>query len=355
MRVLEGNSNSWAHEGIGKEITFFEKEFAAYCERKYAVMLNSCLNSLYLLLKLQNISPGDEIITQPNIEPGDVTVALQAGARPVLADIEEDTLNLDPSQVEAKITDKTRAIIPIYAQGHPVDMDPIMELAEEHDLYVVEDCTHSTGAKYKGNRIPQGHVGIFGLYCKGFWLPGGGAMVVTDDKETVEKLKFQRSWDGRRAPGGVKDIHGNDLIHGLKIGPNDVDAAIGRVQLRQLDENIELQRKNAQIYSELLEDTPVIRPVEKDYAFHVFLRYVLRTEQRDALHSYLIEQGIDCHILYPTPAHYFEYYQETFGYKKGDFPVTEKVKKMELSLPEPRPRTQWELEYVATKIKEFFS
>ncbi len=112
LRILEGNSNSWGHENIGREITFFEEEFAAYCGRKYAVMLNSCLNSIFLLLKLQGISPGDELITQPNIEPGDVTVAVQAGAKPVLADIDPDTLNIDPNQVAAKITEKTKVILP---------------------------------------------------------------------------------------------------------------------------------------------------------------------------------------------------------------------------------------------------
>jgi len=259
------------------------------------------------------------------------------------------------TQIEPKITEKTKAIFPVHAHGHPTDLDPILKLAEQYNLYVLEDFTHCAGAKYRGKKVPLGDAGVIGLQGKGFWLPGGGAMVLTDNQETMDQLKYLRSWDGRRSPEKIKDSTGRGVINSLKTMPSDLDAAIGRIQLRELDEYIKLQRTHAKIYTELLEGVPVTLPVEKEYGFHVFLRYVLQTEQQKPLQKYLKQKGIDCHVIYPTPAHFVDYYQEVCGYKKGDFPVTEKVKKTELALPEPRPRTQWELEYVTTKVKEFFA
>jgi len=152
----------------------------------------------------------------------------------------------------------------------------------------------------------------------------------------------------------VKDIKGNGITNALKMMSDDLDAAIGKVQLRHLDEYVEQQRKNPRIYSELLEESPVICPVEKDYVYHAFLRFVIRTERRDPLEEYLLQEGVEAHVLYPTPAHLLDYYQDVCVYKTGNFPVTEKLKKTEFALPEPRHRTQWELEYTANKIIKFF-
>jgi dTDP-4-amino-4,6-dideoxygalactose transaminase len=356
MRVLERGSSVWGHMGRGQEITFFESEFAFYCGGKNAILLDSVFRTIYLLLRLRGISGKDEVIVAPHIEPGVAGIVEQAGARSAFVDIEAETFNIDVTKIEKRITSDTKAILVATAQGHPANMDPIMEIAEKHSLYVIEDSTHATGGKYRGRRLPVGHAGVFGLSNKCLWLPGGPAMLVTDDKETVEKLRVLRNWEpGRRGPEAVKDLHGKGIVHVLKIAPNDVDAAIGRVQLRHLDEYINMQRSNASTYTELLKNTPVITPIEKDYAHHVFLRYVIRTEKRDALREYLAEKGIECHVLYPTPAHLYEYYQRKYGYKKGDFPVSEKMKETELALPEPsKDRTQWEIEYVARNIEEFF-
>ncbi len=354
IRILERGHNAGGIDGVGKEISFFEEEFATYFGKKHAIMLNSCLNGLYLLLQLHGVS-GGEVISHTNIEPCDATCIVQAGAKPAFVDIEAETLNMDVTQIEAKITDKTKAIFPVHAHGHPTDMGPVLELAEQYNLYVIEDFTHCAGAKYRGKQIPLGEDGSIGLQGKGFWLPGGGAMVVTDNTETMEHLKYLRSWAGRRSPEKIKGSDGKGIINSLKTMPNDLDAAIGRIQLRNLDEYVRLQRLHAKIYSELLEGTPITLPEEKDYGFHVFLRYVIQTEQQTSLQTYLKQYGVDSHVIYPTPAHMVDYFQEVCGYKKGDFPVTEKVKATELALPEPRPRTQWELEYVTTKIKEFFA
>ncbi len=355
MKFFEKGRVNWGPEYETQDLLHFEQEFSQYLGKKSGIMLASALHSLFLLLQLYGIGPGDEVITHANIEPADATVIVQTGAKPVLVDIELDTFNIDVNQIEEKITDKTKAILPIYAHGQPADMDPILKLAAEYNLYVIEDATHALGAKYKENKVPLGDVGIIGLYYKGFWLPTCGAMVVSDDNDIINKLRLLGTWHGRRAIGDVTDINGKPIIHGLKIVPDPIAPAVGRVQLRYLDEYIKLQRKHAQIYTKLLEDTPVITPKEKDYASHVYLRYMIRTEKRDTLQEYLRNASIECKVLYPTPVHLYPYYQQAYGYKPGDFPATEKLKATELCLPEPRPRTQWELEYIAMKIKEFYS
>jgi dTDP-4-amino-4,6-dideoxygalactose transaminase len=220
---------------------------------------------------------------------------------------------------------------------------------------VIEDATHATGSKYKGGRLPIGDVGVFGMVVKCLWLPSGGAMVAMDDDQTYERLRMIMSWPGRRAPAEVKDVDGKGIIHSLKTVADDVGAAVGRVQLRHLNEYTEAQRRNAKTYTELLKGVPLVLPVEKEYAQHAFLRYVIRTEKRDDLQNYLVKQGVDCRILYRTPAHLYNYYRETYGYKKGDCPIAEKIKQTELGLPEPtKDRTGWETEYTVKRVKEFF-
>mgnify|MGYP001081654313 CR=1 FL=1 len=354
MRVLD--SPSMVHgEESKREIALFEKEFGYYCGRRYAVMFNSALHALYLLYKLLGISEGDEVILAPNIEPANAAVVVQAGAKPVFVDADEETLNMDVTKIEKKITGRTKAIHPIHAHGHPTDMDPVIEIAKKHNLLVIEDGTHATGSKYKERRLPIGDVGVFGMVTKCLWLPTGGAMVAMDDAEVYERLRLIMSWPGRRAPAEVKDLKGKGIIHSLKTISDDIGAAVGRVQLRHLDEYTEAQRRNAKTYTELLQETPLTLPVEKEYARHAFLRYVVRTEKRDALQDYLEKHGVGYGRLYRTPAHLYSYYHETYGYKKGDFPVVEKIKQTELGLPEPtKDRTRWEMEYTARKVKEFF-
>lgn len=358
MKVLDSTSVTQGEVADLPETEqhMFEKEFAYFCGRKYALMFGSALHGLWMLFRLQGYSPGDEVIMAPNIEPANANIIEQAGARPVFVDADEDTLNMDASKIEAKITSKTKAIHPIHGHGHPTDMDQVMEIARKHDLYVVEDATHATGCRYKGRRLPVGHAAVFGMVSKCLWLPATGSMVVTDDDETEERLKMLMSWPGRRAPAEVKDFKGKGIIHATKTISDDVSAAVGRIQLRHLDEYTEAQRRNAKMYSDLLKDTPLILPKEKNYAKHCFLRYVCRYEKRDALQQYLKKQGVDCRVIYRTPAHLYSYYRDTYGYKRGDLPVAEKIKLTEIGLPEPtKDKTQWEIEYTVSKVKEFFA
>jgi len=272
--------------------------------------------------------------------------------------VEEDIFNLDPEKIEEKITDKTKIIFPLHSQSHPADMDPIIEIAEKHDLKVYENIVHASGAKYKGKKVPITEAGSTSFSVKCLWLPGGGGMVVTDDDELAEAVSLRRyyGFPGLRL-GSYSSSDAKVLALDLQMY-GGIMAAIGRIQLKSLQKYVDLQRKHSTILTDLLENTPVITPFEMDYAYHSYLRYVIRAPKRDALMEYLRKEGIGCSILYgKLPIYSQEYSRKLYGdkYNPKDFPVTEKHKKEELALPEPRFRNQWELEYIVKKIEEFYS
>lgn len=332
------------HYRKGEECAFFEKEFAQFCGRKFAISTISGTASLHLALLACGVDREDEVLLTPHVAYAVGNSILCIGAKPVFVDIDDETLTMDPSKIEEQITLKTKAIIPIHTYGHPADMDTVTEIARKHDLFVIEDATHSIGSKYKGKRLPIGgdkNIGIFGLNMKQLWLPSSGGMIVTDSEEIARKAMRQR------------DPH-EGVVIGYSYMMADSAAAVGRIQLRNLENYIEMQRSAAKILTELLKDTPAITPIEKEWAYHAYARYAIRAPKRDALMKYLRQQGIDCIALYPTPTHLLKLYQEQFSQKEGDFPVTEKEKKEELSLPEPRFRSRWELEYIAEKILKFY-
>ena len=338
-----------------EEVTYFEKEFAEYCGRRHAIGLNSGTSALYLALVGCGVTKGDEVIIPPNSFVAVGHCVLSAGATPVFVDVEEDTFNIDTAKIREKITKETKAIIPVAHCGHPCDMDPIMEIAEERGLCVIEDDANAAGARYRGKRLPVGHAGVFCVGFKSLWAPGGGGFVVTDDKEIADAVLAHRDlgFPGVGATGpGRSDL---STCVGLNYKMTDIGASIGRVQLRHLDEYVESQRKNAHTYTEMLQGVPVATPIERDYAYHAFLRYTIRTPHRDTLLEYLQSEGIECSVLYSTANYLQPSYIELLKCKKGDFPITDKQKEQELSLPEPRPRTQWELEYVAKRIRDFFA
>jgi len=328
-----------------EECAFFEKEFAEFCGRKFAISNVSGTASLHIALIACGVESGDEVILTPHVAYAVGNAIQYMGAKPIFVDIEEETLTIDPYKIEDKITSKTKAIIPVHTYGHPAEMDPIMEIAHKHDLFVIEDVTHAIGSKYKGERLPMGgdkNIGIYSFNEKQLWLPPTGGMVVTDNEEIAKKAKL------------YKDCH-LGLVIGYPYRMYDMTAAVGRIQLRHLEEYVEMQRSSAKILNELLVDTPVVTPTEKKWAYHTYARYTIRAPKRDALIEFLSQQGIDCKSLYTTPTHLLELYREPFKYKEGDFPVTEKEKKEELSLPEPKFRSYLDIEYIAKKIVEFYA
>ena len=333
------------HYRKGEECTFFEREFAEFCGRKFAVSNISGSASIHLALLACGIEKGDEVLLTPHVAYAVGNSVQCVGAKPVFVDIDGETLTMDPSKIEEKVTPKTKAIIPVHTYGHPADLDPITEIARKHDLFVIEDATHAIGSRYKGRRLPVGsdkNIGIFSLATKQLWLPSGGGMLVTDNEEIAQKVTLHR-----------------DPHSGINVGYSymmaDTAAIVGRIQLRHLAEYIEMQRSSAKTLDKLLDGTPVVTPIEKEWAYHAYARYAILAPKRGDLMEFLRQQGIDCMVLYATPTHLLKPYREQFKYKEGDFPVVEKEKKEELSLPEPRFRSQWDIEYIARQVMEFYA
>jgi len=352
VNVLKRGAITTSDEG--EDFIMFEKEFATSCGKKYGVCLASGTAALHLALIACGVEDGDEVIVPPNTTLPVGDAVLMVRAKPVFVEPEADTLNIDPTKIEATITEKTKAIIPVHMQGHPCDMDPIIEIAKDHNISIIENATHAGGGKYKGKKVPvTSEAAIYGFHHqKTLYLTdgGGGGLVITDDPEIAKDVEMRR-YHGRDLSLGVYD---HPLL-GYNYRMSDLSAAIGRIQLRHLDEWTTYQRKIAHYYNELLEDTPVTTPVEKDYAYHTYLRYVIFAPKRDQLIEFLTKQGIQTSVIYSIPMHLQSRWMKLFGYKKGDFPISEKIKEEELGLPSPRFREHWEVEYVAKAIKEFYA
>ncbi len=307
---------------LGKECEEFEREFSKYVGSKYAVGVNSGSDALYLAIKALGISQGDEVITVPHTMISTVDAITRNGAKPVFADIEPETCTMNPQEVEAKITSKTKAILPVHLYGHPVDMAPLMEIAQQHDLCIIEDACQAHGAEYKGKKAGGiGTIGCFSFYpTKNLGAYGDGGALVTNDEVMADKLRKMRNY------GQAKRYY-HDFV-GINSRLDEIQAAVLRVKLRYLDGWNERRRKVAKLYYELVSSTSVIKPVEKEYAKHVFHLYVIRHSQRDRLQQCLSNQGIQTLIHYPVPVHV----QKAYGCG-GSLPVTEKICNEILSLP----------------------
>ena len=333
---------------LGNEVEQFEKEFADYCNAKYAVGVASGSDALALSLQALGIGSGDEVITVPNTFIATVDAIFRNGAKPVFVDIDPETYNIDVSNIEEKITDKTKAIIPVHLYGQSADMDPIIKIAKEYDLKIIEDACQAHGAEYKGKKVGSiGEVGCFSFYpAKNLGCYGDGGMMVTNDMGLSEKIKMLRNY-------GQSKKYYHDFI-GYNSRLDELQAAVLRVKLKYLDKWNDLRRAHAKIYNELLEHVSGTEiPIEKDYAKHVYHLYVIRCKERDKLQQYLNSKGISTGIHYPIPVHLQEAYKH-LEYNKGSFPITEKYASEILSLPMfPELRNE-ELEYVCNIVKEFY-
>jgi dTDP-4-amino-4,6-dideoxygalactose transaminase len=246
-------------------------------------------------------------------------------AIPIFVDIDPVTYCIDVGKIEARITKRTKAILPVHLYGHPADMDPIMEIAKRHKLYVIEDACQAHGAEYKGRKAGSiGHLGCFSFYpAKNLGAYGDGGMIVTNDEELAHKLKMLRNY-------GQPQKYYHDFI-GVNSRLDEIQAAILRVKLKHLDRWNDKRRKLAQLYGELLKDSKVIIPVEKDYAKHVYHLYVIRAQGRDGLQQHLLQNEIQTQIHYPIPVHRQKAYA---GLTDGsNLSATEMICREILSLP----------------------
>lgn len=331
---------------MGQNVAKFEEEFAAYCNTKYGIGCDSGTSALELVLRAYDIGAGDEVITVANTFIA-TTLAIEfTGATPVLVDIDPQTYMIDPSKIEAVITPRTKAIMPVHLYGHPADMDPIMEIADKHGLVVIEDASQAHGALYKGRRVGSiGHAAALSLYPgKNLGAYGDAGIIVTDDEAISDKLKMLRNY------GSVKKYHHEMLGYNRRL--DTIQASILSVKLQHLDEWSAARRHNAKRYNQLLADSDLILPVEADQTEPVYHLYVVRTDRRDELQAYLQERGIATVIHYPIPVH-MQKAHESLGHKMGDFPLTEEYAEQILSLPMYPELSDEQAQYVAEAIYEF--
>jgi len=310
---------------LGEEVKKFEEEFSKYIGVKYGVGVNSGSDALFLALKALGIGKGDEVITVSHTFISTVDAIVRNGAEPVFVDIEPDTYCIDATKIEEAITNKTKAILPVHLYGHPADMDQIMEIAKKYNLFVIEDACQAHGAEYKGKKVGSiGDLSCFSFYpVKNLGACGDGGMIVTNNEEIAEKLKMLRNY-------GQSEKYYHDFI-GINSRLDEIQAAILRVKLKHLAEWNERRRKVAKLYNELLGDSEIVTPIEKEYAKHVYHLYVTRCKDRDKLQQYLSEREVQTMIHYPIPVHKQKAHLELE--LDNQLPITEKICNEILSLP----------------------
>ncbi len=342
--ALEGVFEKTAFAG-GPFVEKFEEEFAAYCGTKYAIGVGSGTEALWLALLAIGVGPGDEVITVPNTFIATAEAISFCGAKPVFVDVLEDTYNIDPQQIEAMITERTKAIIPVHLFGQMADMDLVMEIAKKYGLFVIEDAAQSHGAVYKGRKAGSiGDVGCFSFYPgKNLGAYGEAGAVVTDNPEIDRKIRMLRDH-------GQSRKYKHDFI-GWNGRMDGIQAAVLSVKLKYLDEYNKSRRVVADLYNDLLGDAEgIVTPVEADYGTHVYHLYVIRVKKRDQLIEALREKGIYCGIHYPVPIHLQDAYG-FLGYEKGSFPVAESSAEEFVSLPIYPEISVKQIEYTADAVK----
>jgi dTDP-4-amino-4,6-dideoxygalactose transaminase len=329
---------------LGPQVQALEEEAAKYCGTKFAVGVASGTDALLLALHVAGVGPGDEVLlpTFSFIATADSVSLL--GAIPAFVDIDPSTFAIDPAQLEAKITSRTRAILPVHLYGHPADMDPINSVARRHNLKVIEDNAQAIGAKYKERKTGGlGDLGCISFFpSKNLGAYGDGGMIVTNSEAHSKHLRVLRNH------GSAKKYYATE--QGWNSRLDEIQAAILRVKLRHLDNWGLARRKNATSYNQLLKGIPgVVSPVEAPWAEHVYHQYTIRIVNRDRVQSALTEQNIGATVYYPTPMHLQPIFAQ-LGYHEGDLPEAEKAVKEVLSLPIYAELTQQQIHRVVTTI-----
>jgi len=335
---------------LGEKTPAFEQEFCRYLGIKHGVAVNSGTAGLHLLVRALNISRGDEVITTPFSFIASSNCLLYEGAKPVFVDIDPVTMNLDPNLVEAKITARTKALLPVHVFGLPADMPALNDLARLHGLKVIEDACEALGAEISGKKAGTfGDGAVFAFYPNKQITTGEGGMIVTNDPELRDLCAGMRNQGRGR--------HAAWLNHeqlGYNYRMTEISAALGLVQMKRLDEILLKRSQVAEMYRERLAEIPqVILPVTPPHIKVSWFVYVIRFIpgiNRDRVMQYLLEHGIDCRPYFPA-IHLQPFYQRTFGYQKGSFPVTESIAASTLAIPFYNNLLESEIDYVAETLK----
>ncbi|NWG11552.1 DegT/DnrJ/EryC1/StrS family aminotransferase [Candidatus Bathyarchaeota archaeon] len=341
--VLEVLDSGWyiLHEKVRE----FERKIANFCGIKNAVCVSSGTAAIFLSLLALDIKRGDEVIIPSFSFIATATPIIAVGAKPVFVEIDAKTYTANPEKIRQAVTKQTKAIMPVHLYGHPANMNPILEMAKENNLYVIEDACQAHGAEYEGKKVGGiGHVACFSFYpSKNMTVCGDGGVVVTNDTTIAEKVRKLRDH-------GRLDKYVFDLV-GYNLRFNEIQAAIGIKQLEKLPQWNETRRKMAKMYNEAL-DGLVITPIEEPWAKHVYHVYVIRIEKRDELMEFLKRHGISSLVHYPVPIHKQPAIISVLGVQPK-MKVTEKLANQVLSIPMHPKLTKDEVAYVSDKITEF--
>jgi len=333
---------------LGPAVAEFEKNVAAYCSSKFAIGVSSGTDALLTGLMALGAGPGDEVITTAFTFFATAGAIVRVGARPVFVDVDPDTFNIDPAAIEEKITEKTKAIIPVHLFGQMADMNAINEIARRHNLAVIEDAAQAIGASRSGTKAGNfGDCGCFSFYpTKNLGAFGDGGMVTTNSEDIADKIKILRN-------------HGQDPVYFYKvIGGNfrldGIQGAVLGVKLKYLDSWNDKRRQNAALYNRLFADSPVKTPKIDTDNVSIYHQYTVTVPERDKLQRFLAENQIGSAVFYPKPLHLQDCFTQ-LGYKPGDLPVAERLCNEVLSLPVYPELSPEKIEHVAGKVLEYYS
>lgn len=337
-------ARSWYIEG--EEDKAFEKAFAVYCGAKYCVGVGNGLDALVMALKGLNIENGDEVIVPSNTYIATALAVTYVGATPVLVEPNINTYNINPGLIEAAITSKTKAIMPVHLYGQPCDMDPIIALAKKYNLHIVEDCAQAHGAIYKGKKIGTfGDAAGFSFYPgKNLGALGDAGATITNDEKLADKIRAYGNYGS--------DYKYHHIYKGNNSRLDEMQAAFLAVKLSRLERMNEERRSIARKYLEGIRNQEVVLPYVPEYAEPVWHIFGIRCKRRAELEKFLNDKGIGTNKHYPIPIHLQECYKD-LGFKKGDFPIAEEISETELSIPMYYGMTGEEVRYVINCMNEF--
>jgi dTDP-4-amino-4,6-dideoxygalactose transaminase len=339
--VTEVLKSGWI--STGPKTQEFEERFKNYVGAKNAIALSSCTDAMELSLVVAGIGKGDEVITSPMTFAATANVVIHQGATPILADIKRDTLNIAPSEIERRITPRTKAIMPVHYAGQPCEMDEIMDIANRYNLVIIEDAAHATGSEYHGKKIGSiGHTTAFSFHVQKTMTTAEGGMVTTDNDEWAQKIKVLRlhgmtkdAWGRSSASQVLYDV----VFPGYKCNMTDIQAAMGLTQLSKLESSIKTRREYVKIYDEAFGQLPEIDTIKRiDDIRHSENMYVILLNleslsiDRDEFIKCMTAENIFCAVHF-KPVHLHSYYSDTFGYKRGDYPNAEYAFDRAITLP----------------------
>ena len=343
---------------LGPKLAEFEEKIAKYTNVRYAVAVNSGTSALHLIIRALGIKDGDEVITTPFSFIASANCLLFERAKPVFVDIDPKTLNIDPDRVEEKITERTKAILAVDVFGQPADWDRLQEIANEHNLKLIEDSAEALGAEYKGKRAGSfGNAAVFAFYPNKQITTGEGGMVLTDSEEIARLCRSMRNQGGGEGSGWLDHER---LGYNYRL--SDINCALGIAQLERIEEILAKRDWVARLYNERLKEIndikiPYISPKTTRMSWFV---YVVRLsdgysrENRDYILQKLREKGIGCRNYF-SPIHLQPFYREMFGYKEGDFPVTESVATRTVALPFYGDLEEKKINYICATLREILA